>query len=112
MTGLAVRGDQDPEIWFHEHFDDAADQVLAFLGDDGVSLTGKTVADIGCGDGIIDLGLAAKARPEKLVGYDVRPPDTEALVRAAHAAGVLDELPECLSFTTSGIEQIPSEDDM
>ena len=32
----------------------------SFLGGDGITLEGRRVADIGCGDGIIDLGLALK----------------------------------------------------
>lgn len=106
-----ARGDEDPEVWFREHFEDAADQVLAFLADAGRSLEGASVADIGCGDGIIDLGLALKGKPEKLVGYDLVPTDVDALVRAAAAAGVADELPECLSFAASSPDQVPAEHD-
>ena len=105
-----LRGDQDPELWFREHFDDAADQVLAFVDEVG-GLADRVVADIGCGDGIIDLGLVLKGRPRKLVGYDIRPTDTDALERAAAVAGVAEELPEQLSFETSGPDQVPSEDD-
>lgn len=107
----AARGDEDPQLWFNEHFDDAADQVLAFLGDGGISLRGRTVADIGCGDGIIDLALALKGEPEKLVGYDLIPVDVDALQRGATASGRVLELPECLSFATSGIDQVPADND-
>jgi SAM-dependent methyltransferase len=105
-----VRGDEDPQIWFREHFDDAAGQVLEFL-DTPDGITDRAVADIGCGDGIIDLGLVLKGNPRKLVGYDIRPTDVEALQRAAAVAGVAEELPEPLSFATSGPDQVPSEDD-
>src|SRR5262249_45721037 len=37
--------------------------------------------------------------------------DVDALRRTARAAGVADELPEALSFATSGIDQLPDEND-
>ena len=106
-----VRGDEDPQRWFTEHFDGAAQQVLDFL-DSPDGLVNRTVADVGSGDGVIDLGLTIKGRPRRLVGYDVRPTDTDALRRMAAAAGVGAELPEALSFETSRVDQLPSEDDM
>ena len=110
--GREARGDEDPPLWFKEHFDDAAGQVLSFLGGAGLTLQGRTVADIGCGDGIVDLGLAIKGGPRKLVGYDVRPTDVDALRRIARAAAVAAELPECLSFATSQPDLVPAEDDV
>lgn len=105
-----ARGDEDPQVWFAEHYGDAADQVIDFLRGDA-SLEGQAVVDVGCGDGIIDLGLAIKGRPAELVGYDVRPTDVDGLLHSARAAGVADELPENLSFQTSGVEQLPAPDD-
>lgn len=110
MARTAARGDEDPQVWFKEHFEDAAAQALGFLADDGISIEGKWVADIGCGDGIIDLGLVTKGCPQKLVGYDLRETDVDALERAAGAAGVADELPEVMSFALSTPERIPAED--
>lgn len=89
---------------------DAADEILAFLGAAEIALEGKHVADIGCGDGVIDLGLALKGRPEKLIGYDLRPVDLEGLSRAASAAGV-GEIPENLSFMQSEPRRIPAENE-
>ena len=106
MVGTA-RGDEDPEVWFGEHYDDAADQILEFLGSDGWTLEGKRVVDIGAGDGIIDLGLAVKGRPELLVGYDVRKTDVDALRRSAEAAGV-EEYPESLAFDESAVNGLPA----
>src|SRR5205807_6525766 len=102
---------EDPQVWFREHFDDAADQVLSFLAEDGISLKGKAVADIGCGDGIIDLGLAVKGKPSNLVGYDLKETDVEALGRAAGAAEVCEELPGAMSFVVSKVDQIPCENE-
>jgi SAM-dependent methyltransferase len=101
----------DPARWFGEHFGDAADEILDFLGGDGIEVKGRRVADIGCGDGIIDLGLAVKGMPAELVGYDLMDVDTEGLLRAAQAAGVVDELPECLRFERSAPTTIPAPDD-
>jgi SAM-dependent methyltransferase len=108
---LVLRGDEDPQVWFREHYDDAADQILRFIGDAGRTLEGKVVADVGCGDGIIDLGLVLKGRPSSFVGYDIRETDVDALRRSAAAAGVADELPESLSFATSLPTGLPADDD-
>jgi SAM-dependent methyltransferase len=112
VTGdvLPERREHDPVRWFDEHFNDAADEIIGFLAGDGITLEDKMVADIGCGDGIIDLGLAMKGKPHSLMGYDVRPTDQGGLLRAAQAAGVLDdELPLNLTFITSEPEVIPAE---
>ena len=108
---MDARGDEDPQIWFREHFVDAVDQVFEFLDHREIPFEDAVVADIGSGDGIIDLGLAIKGRPSKLVGYDVRPTDVDALRQAATAAGVATELPECLSFAASQIDGLPAPDD-
>jgi SAM-dependent methyltransferase len=98
----------DPVRWFAEHFEGAAGEILDFLGGDGISLDGRRVADIGCGDGIIDLGLALRGHPEELVGYDLMDVDTGALLRAARAAEVADALPSCLRFERSAPTSIPA----
>jgi len=106
----------DPEIdarkWFDEHYNDAAEQIIDFLRGDDISLEGKWVADIGCGDGIIDLGVFHRAEPEKLVGYDLRLVDLPALTAAARAAGI-DELPpiERFGFMMSEPDDIPAPND-
>jgi SAM-dependent methyltransferase len=97
--------------WFKEHFEDAADEILEFLGGDGISLEGCRVADVGCGDGIIDLGLALKGRPAELVGYDLIDVDSGALLRAARGAGVAGELPPALRFERSEPTAIPAADE-
>jgi SAM-dependent methyltransferase len=98
----------DAARWFTEHFEQAADEMLDFLGGDGISLEGRRVADVGCGDGIIDLGLALKGRPDELVGFDLIDVDTEGLQRAAVAAGVTEELPPCLRFERSEPVTLPA----
>ncbi len=96
--------------WFKEHYEDAADEILSFLSGDGITLEGRRVADIGCGDGIIDLGLALKGSPQELIGYDLMDVDTGALLRAARAAGVGSELPPEMRFERSQPTAIPAPD--
>jgi SAM-dependent methyltransferase len=104
-----TRGD---EGWFHDHFCNAAEQVVDFLAGDGISLEGSVVADIGCGDGIIDLGIVVRARPAKLVGFDIRAVNTEGLLDMARTAGVPEVargLPAALEFRTSRPRQLPAD---
>jgi 2-polyprenyl-3-methyl-5-hydroxy-6-metoxy-1,4-benzoquinol methylase len=68
---LPVREGRTGTPWFREHFDEAAQAILDFFAGDGIELDGKRVADIGAGDGIIDLGLALKGTPTRLVGFDI-----------------------------------------
>ncbi len=101
----------DAEVWWQAHFEQAAGQVIEFFAGDGISLEGKTVADIGCGDGIIDLGVAVQAKPDRLVGFDILIHDAEELrERAATYAGI-EKLPDNLFFCTSEATRLPAEDD-
>lgn len=108
--GLST-GERETSAWFAEHYKDAADQIIDFLAGDGISMAGRQVADIGCGDGIIDLGVAHKAEPGHLVGFDVVPTDTDWLLDRARAEGVCEELPSCLEFRTCGPRTLPADDD-
>jgi SAM-dependent methyltransferase len=99
------------EVWFNAHFEQAAGQVIEFFAGDGISLEGKTVADIGCGDGILDLGVAVQAKPDRLVGFDILAHDVEELQeRAATYAGI-EKLPDNLYFCVSDTTRLPAEDD-
>jgi len=55
--------------WFWRHFDHAAMTTTGYLLGDHPSLRGR-ILDVGCGDGITDLGIALRTRCEKLVGID------------------------------------------
>lgn len=105
--------EHDPVQWFSDHYENAASQVIDFLAGDGISMEGRTVADVGSGDGIIDHGVFVKAQPQKLVGFDVRLTDVDSLRRTVQAAGVADELPHAdrLSFAESGPASIPAPDE-
>jgi SAM-dependent methyltransferase len=113
MPSSEIPTEHDPEQWFVDHFDHAAQAIIDFIISDGVQLEGSLIADIGSGDGIIDFGVAMKARPAKLVGYDIRPTDREALRRAVVAAGVSEEFPDAehFAFVESKVDLIPAEHD-
>ena len=98
------------EEWFAAHYFDAADQVLGFIAASGLGIGGREVADVGSGDGIIDLALATRGAPSRLVGFDVSPTDVGELQLAAQAAGV-DGVPDNLNFAESGVDSIPAEDE-
>lgn len=99
-----------PQVWWDAHFNDAVGAVLDFFGGDGISLTDKRIADIGCGDGIIDLGVALTAKPERLVGFDLLTTDVDLLARRAKEHLGLEQLPDNLFFATSEEVQLPAED--
>ena len=82
--------------------------MATFLAQDGISLGGKRVADIGCGDGIIDLGIAHETGPRELIGFDLNLTDLPTLLERARRYHYLDELPSTLSFCESTPTQIPA----
>jgi SAM-dependent methyltransferase len=100
----------DPERWFPDHYDGAAGQIVDFIESDGIPLAGKHLADVGSGDGIIDLGVLHKAEPAKIVGYDVKATDVKALAAAAAAAGIDEPFPDAdrLAFVESEARRIPA----
>ena len=55
--------------WFFRHFDHATRVIVHMMLDDSPKLRGKII-DVGCGDGIIDLGVYLRCQPELLVGID------------------------------------------
>jgi SAM-dependent methyltransferase len=96
--------------WFADHFESAPAQIVDFLASDGISLEGAHVADVGSGDGIVDLGLALRARPERLVGFDIVPTDRAALLTTAREAGAVEALPEHLEFAACEERHLPADD--
>ena len=103
--------DRGADQWFWDHYDWAVGELIAFLAEDGFDLTGCDVADVGCGDGIIDLGLVHRVQPRRLVGFDVNPVREDLLLERAAAARVADELPPSLEFTVCEAEKLPAADD-
>jgi SAM-dependent methyltransferase len=55
--------------WFFRHFDHAALVVTDYLLQQHPLLKGR-ILDVGCGDGLIDLGIFLRMQPEELVGID------------------------------------------
>jgi 2-polyprenyl-3-methyl-5-hydroxy-6-metoxy-1,4-benzoquinol methylase len=109
LTGGRVGAIPEPPspeaVWFDAHFWEAAEAILDFI-----SLEGKTVADIGSGDGIIDLALALRGRPRELVGYDVNPTPVDHLLEQAGRHAEISQLPAGLSFRPSDPERIDAPD--
>lgn len=60
------RGHED---WFFRHFDHAALVVTDYLLQRHPLLKGR-ILDVGCGDGLIDLGIFLRMQPEELIGID------------------------------------------
>jgi SAM-dependent methyltransferase len=105
LTGGKVAAEPSPEErWFRDHWQ-AAYQVLEY-----VDVTGKSVADIGSGDGIIDLALTLGGKPRELVGYDVNPTPVDHLLDVASRYGGVQALPRELSFRPSDPERIDAPD--
>lgn len=107
--GLST-ADRRTSAWFAEHYHEAASQIVSFLDEDAIALTGLQVADLGCGDGIIDLGVMHKAGPAQLVGFDVISTSSADLLEFARSEGVADELPAGLEFRTCEPTRLPAED--
>jgi ubiquinone/menaquinone biosynthesis C-methylase UbiE len=114
----AFRGtDQSATRWFAEqpgwwagHYVDAVDQLVAFLHGDGLTLEGRTVLDVGCGDGIISLGLAQRTGAAKVLGLDLQPVDLQFLEREAKANDVDPASPK-LEFQLSDPASLPVADE-
>jgi SAM-dependent methyltransferase len=97
--------------WFFRHFDHAALVVTDYLLKRHPLLKGR-ILDVGCGDGIIDLGIFLRTQPELLVGID--PFEGYARLPAALAANGLpaDLLEDSrLQFRPEDANAIPYPDD-
>ena len=97
--------------WVLRHTVEAPATLRDFLAGDGLSLEGQAVLDVGCGDGLIDWGIANSLRPKKLVGVDLVLPDAKQLIsRLRHCGFDVDTLPDSLTFTTCTADQLPFPD--
>jgi len=96
--------------WFWDHYELAADQIVEAFAAIGISPADKTVADVGCGDGIMDLGLVDKTRPRRLTGFDLNLTSTDYLYRRAREEGLEDGPREALSFERSDVGRLPAPD--
>jgi SAM-dependent methyltransferase len=96
--------------WFYKHFDHAARTTASYLLGDSPLLRGR-ILDVGCGDGITDLGIALRCEPAELVGiYPFR--GYERLPEILRNANVpADVVPSNLRFLPASANEIPFEDD-
>jgi SAM-dependent methyltransferase len=96
--------------WFWDHYETAASEIVSFCEASGVTLAGRDIADIGCGDGIMALGLCRRGRPRRLVGFDIVPTNPGLLLGRARAERAADALPPELEFQASSPIGIPAGD--
>jgi ubiquinone/menaquinone biosynthesis C-methylase UbiE len=106
----AIRRTDADAVWFADHYEMAPAQIHDFLGGSGVPLAGRTVADVGCGDGIMALGVTHRCRPASLVGFDVNAVDVATLLERCQRYGVARALPPELEFRQSDPVRLPSDD--
>jgi ubiquinone/menaquinone biosynthesis C-methylase UbiE len=92
-NGSAARYFAQQPGWWESHYVDAVDEIVEFLAGDGVSLNGRRVLDLGCGDGILTLGLASRSPVASIIGLDLEPVDLEFLAAKALEHGVSVEQP-------------------
>jgi len=55
--------------WFFLHFDHATRMIIQQFLDNSPRLKGR-ILDVGCGDGITDLGVFLRCQPELMIGVD------------------------------------------
>lgn len=95
--------------WFHRHFCHAALVIGESFLADSPQLRGR-ILDVGAGEGITDLGLFLRYRPQELVAMDIVDSLWE-LPRVAQENDLpLECLPEGFAFVQGSCENIPYED--
>ncbi|HJY84094.1 MAG TPA: methyltransferase domain-containing protein [Candidatus Binatia bacterium] len=108
VEGLSWQKGKDS--WFYKHFEHAARVVIYYMLDDSPLLRGR-ILDVGCGDGITDLGIFLRKRPQLFVGLDVEDNFRE-LSRMMRENGLpYDSWPESLIFRQVDANHIPYPDD-
>jgi SAM-dependent methyltransferase len=96
--------------WFFRHFDHAATTVISYLLGDSPLLRGR-VLDIGCGDGITDLGVALRTQCREFIGIDPFR-QFERLPQILADNGLpADLVPPSLTFRPEDANHLPFEDD-
>lgn len=94
---------------FSRRFDHAAEKLSGELLLDAPQLRGRIV-ELGCGDGVLALGLALRCQPLALVAVD-REPGWEGLDAELVRQHIpVDAVPECLSFHRADLGPLPFAD--
>jgi len=101
------RGHED---WFFRHFDHAAGVMGSYMLGDSPLLQGR-ILDVGCGDGISDLGLFLRHQPELLIGVDPFRGYERLLDVCAENHLPIKDLPPGLSFQDADGNHLPFADD-
>lgn len=96
--------------WFFRHFDHAATTITGYMLGDSPLLRGR-VLDVGCGDGITDLGIALRAQSKQFVGIDpFRQFERLPQIIAANQLAP-DLVPPTLTFRPEDANHLPFGDD-
>lgn len=100
------RGDD----WFFKHFDHAARVIIHYMLDDSPLLRGR-ILDVGCGEGITDLGVFLRKQPRLLVGLDIED-NFRHLPRLMKQYGIPEDLMDPrLVFRQVDASRLPYADD-
>lgn len=95
--------------WFFRHFDHAATVICEQFLKNSPKLKGR-ILDVGAGDGITDLGILLRHRPQELVAVDIVD-YLHQLPKIAREHGLpLDALPDNLSFVQGSAAALPYPD--
>ncbi len=100
---------QGYKSWFFQHFDHASRTAIEYVCGDSRLMRGR-VLDVGCGDGVTDLGIALRYGPKELIGIDPfkgfeRLPQILADHHLGHMA-----MPKNLKFMTEDGNALPFPD--
>jgi len=97
------------EDWFFKHFDHAARVIIHYMLDDSPLLRGR-ILDVGCGEGVTDLGVFLRKQPRLLVGVDIED-NFRHLPRLMKQYGIPEDLVDSrLVFRQVDASSLPYED--
>ena len=96
--------------WFFRHFDHAATTIISYMLGDSPLLRGR-VLDVGCGDGITDLGIALRAKSRSFVGVDPFKGFERLPQIIADNQLPADLVPPALAFRPDDANHLPFDDD-
>jgi ubiquinone/menaquinone biosynthesis C-methylase UbiE len=110
-TGSAAKFYTSLPDWWNDHYVVAPTEIVEFFSGDGISLADQVILDVGCGDGVLSLGLLQQSGASKVIGIDVVSVNRDELNAIAIKNGV-EELPtgEKLQFLVSSPTHIPLDD--